>query len=269
MNFLTRLVDLIFNKNRTPSPIATERVEKRPTEQQPCSESLPEAGTLRASGGQTVAGSASKTPAQQVDPTPPEPGSASVERVMPVDNRQADAGSTGSEPQRQQSQVPDPLPTTAASTTVEPPNNVAKAPVPARKSKQSDTPESASKASARSGGSPRTSEVPQDNVTAQADKHDIDAMKQSCEMELKKRRSRNDVPAPYFFERAAILSRKIKDYQQEIDYCERYLKMTDAFYKKHGAEEVPDVREGAKHRAIVERLPKAHALLQKQQTKKV
>ena len=42
------------------------------------------------------------------------------------------------------------------------------------------------------------------------------------------------VPAPYYFERVAILSRKEKDYQQEVAYCEKYIVLVEDFYKEYG-----------------------------------
>ncbi|GMA83012.1 hypothetical protein [Shewanella glacialipiscicola] len=41
-------------------------------------------------------------------------------------------------------------------------------------------------------------------------KHDIDAMKRCCDAELKTMEKAGMVPAPYYFERVAILSRKEK-----------------------------------------------------------
>nr|MDU9043250.1 hypothetical protein [Candidatus Electrothrix aestuarii] len=50
-------------------------------------------------------------------------------------------------------------------------------------------------------------------------------MKKCCDAELRTMEKTGLAPAPYYFERVAILSRKEKNYQQEIDYCELYITM--------------------------------------------
>lgn len=91
--------------------------------------------------------------------------------------------------------------------------------------------------------------------------HDIDLMKQSCERELRLSREMNQEPAPAWFERVAILSRKMKDYEQEILYCEAYLKAVNAWYARGRVPRNTGVAMGPTHQAIVKRLAKAHALL--------
>jgi hypothetical protein len=71
------------------------------------------------------------------------------------------------------------------------------------------------------------------------------------------------VPAPYYFERVGILSRKEKNYQQEVGYCESYINAVEGFYKKYGTKGMADVRKGPRYQAIVKRLPKAKELLSK------
>ena len=97
-------------------------------------------------------------------------------------------------------------------------------------------------------------------------KHDIEYMKRCCDAEIKTMEKAGLVPAPYYFERVAILSRKEKNYQQEIYYCERYIYVVDEFYKKHGTKNIADVRKGPRYQVIVQRLPKAKDLLAKQQS---
>ncbi|CAH0529363.1 hypothetical protein [Vibrio hippocampi] len=46
---------------------------------------------------------------------------------------------------------------------------------------------------------------------AEEKKHDIDAMKRCCDAELKTMNKADLVPASYYFERVAILSRKEKN----------------------------------------------------------
>lgn len=98
---------------------------------------------------------------------------------------------------------------------------------------------------------------------AEEKKHDIEYMKKCCDAELKTMAKAGLVPAPYYFERVAILSRKEKNYQQEIDYCENYINTVERFYKMHGTKDMADVRKGPRYQAIVKRLPKAKELLSK------
>ncbi len=101
---------------------------------------------------------------------------------------------------------------------------------------------------------------------AEEKKHDIDAMKRCCDAELKTMDKAGMAPAPYYFERVAVLSRKEKNYEQEIFYCEQYIEKVEEFYSKNGAEGMADVRKGPRYQAIVKRLPKAKELYAKQRT---
>lgn len=98
---------------------------------------------------------------------------------------------------------------------------------------------------------------------AEDKKNDIEAMKRCCVAELKTMDKAGLVPVPYYFERVAILSRKEKNYEQEIFYCEQYIEKIEAFYSKNGTEGVADVRKGPRYQAIVKRLPKAKELFSK------
>lgn len=98
---------------------------------------------------------------------------------------------------------------------------------------------------------------------AEEQKHDIEYMKKCCDAELKTMEKAGLVPAPYYFERVAIFSRKEKNYQQEVSYCESYINAVEGFYKKHRADDMADVRKGFTYQAIVKRLPKAKELLSK------
>lgn len=98
---------------------------------------------------------------------------------------------------------------------------------------------------------------------AEEKKHDIEYMKKCCDAELKTMEKADLVPAPYYFERVAILSRKERDYQQEINYCENYINTVEMFYKTHDTKGLADVRKGPRYKAIVKRLPKAKELLLK------
>lgn len=94
-------------------------------------------------------------------------------------------------------------------------------------------------------------------------KHDIEYMKKCCDAELKTMEASDIVAAPYYFERVAVLSRKAKNYRQEIHYCETYIRLVENYYNKHVTESLADVRKGPRFQAIVARLPKARELLAK------
>lgn len=96
---------------------------------------------------------------------------------------------------------------------------------------------------------------------AKEKKHDMECMLKCCDAELKTMAKAGLVPAPYYFERVAILSRRDKNYQQEVDCCEKYINIVSAFYEKHGTKGIADVRKGPMYHAIVKRLPKAKELL--------
>ncbi len=102
---------------------------------------------------------------------------------------------------------------------------------------------------------------------AEDKKHDLHYMKKCCDAELKTMDKAGLVPAPYYFERVAILSRKEKNYKQEVIYCGKYIETVERFYKKNGTEGIADVRKGPRFKAIVKRLPKAKELLSKQSSK--
>ncbi len=98
-------------------------------------------------------------------------------------------------------------------------------------------------------------------------KDSLEAMKRCCDAELRTMDKAGLVPAPYYFERVAILCRKNKDYKQEILYCEQYIEKVEAFYSRNGAKGVADVRKGPRFQAIIKRLPKAKELDAKQVAK--
>ncbi len=98
---------------------------------------------------------------------------------------------------------------------------------------------------------------------AEDKKHDLNYMKKCCDAELNTMNKAGIVPAPYYFERVAILSRKGKDYAQEVAYCKKYIEVVKDFYEANGAEGFADVRKGPRYKAIIKRLPKAKELLRK------
>lgn len=100
---------------------------------------------------------------------------------------------------------------------------------------------------------------------AKEKKDDIEVMKLCCEAELKSMKSSGLVPAPYYFERVAILSRKNKNYTQEIFYCEQYINHVKSYYFDKNENNLADVRKGSRYKAIAKRVAKAKELLAKQQ----
>lgn len=94
---------------------------------------------------------------------------------------------------------------------------------------------------------------------AEEKKHDLEFMKRCCDAELLTMKKGGFVAAPYYFERVAILSRQIKNYEQEIAYCELYINEVESFYKTTDSANA-DVRNGARYKAIVKRLCKAKEL---------
>jgi len=97
-------------------------------------------------------------------------------------------------------------------------------------------------------------------------KHDINAMKRCCDAEIKTYRITGDSPAPYYFLLVAILSRKQKNYAQEVQYCEHYLDLVRECYKRDDMPLETALKErrlNATDSTIYERLPKARELLEK------
>lgn len=95
---------------------------------------------------------------------------------------------------------------------------------------------------------------------ADGKKHDLDFMKRCCDAELETMRKSGVVAAPFYFERVAILSRKTKLYEQEVNYCKSYIAAVEAYYAKNKSLHIADVRKGPRYQAIVKRLPKAKKL---------
>jgi hypothetical protein len=60
-------------------------------------------------------------------------------------------------------------------------------------------------------------------VYAESHKNDLEMMKRCCDAEINNFKRNMISPAPFYFERVAILSNKIKDYKQEKLYCEMLL----------------------------------------------
>jgi hypothetical protein len=98
---------------------------------------------------------------------------------------------------------------------------------------------------------------------AKSDGNDMEAMKRCCHAELDAMDKSGLVAAPHYFERVAILSRKAKNYTQEIYFCDLYISKIEAFFEANGAKGVADVRKGPTFKAIAKRLKKARELANK------
>ncbi|TKD32593.1 hypothetical protein [Azotobacter chroococcum] len=109
-------------------------------------------------------------------------------------------------------------------------------------------------------------------------KHDLTTILRCCGAEeahyWAQPESMHLAPSPYYFERAAILSRELKDYAGEVDICRRWIALEDVFMAKRkaiiergGDLGSPDVVLSvlSRARAIRDRLPKAEKLLRKQE----
>jgi len=103
---------------------------------------------------------------------------------------------------------------------------------------------------------------------AESHKHDLETMLRCCHAEEEVYWSSDDEklsPSPFYFERAAILLRKEKDYEGELEICQRWVAMMDdlaAWIKKTSAN-VANVDAGPRSQAIRQRLVKAKELLEK------
>lgn len=95
---------------------------------------------------------------------------------------------------------------------------------------------------------------------AVSEKNNLEIMKKCCESEINILKTAGLVPAPYYFERVAIISRKEKNYKLEIEYCSSYINIVNDYYKNIYDLNVADVRKGPRYQAIVKRLEKAKIL---------
>jgi len=99
----------------------------------------------------------------------------------------------------------------------------------------------------------------------ETNKDNLDIMLKCCEAELKTMETAEVVAAPFYFERAAILLRKAKQYDQEIAICERYLHAVEAYYSSVAKVYEADVRKGPRFKAIEARVTKARLVRERAQ----
>lgn len=98
---------------------------------------------------------------------------------------------------------------------------------------------------------------------AETHKHDFEIMKKCCIAELEKMKITGLIAAPYYFERAAILARKERDYAFEVEIIETYINEIATFYKTKSIRVGEGVMAGPRYKAIEKRLVKAKQLLMK------
>jgi hypothetical protein len=96
---------------------------------------------------------------------------------------------------------------------------------------------------------------------AEEHKHDLPKMLECCQAELRTMEQAGQVPAPFYFERAAILLRKAKEYESEVKLIELYLSAIDAWNSING--QARPMGGGARHEKILQRYEKAKQLATK------
>lgn len=104
---------------------------------------------------------------------------------------------------------------------------------------------------------------------AESHRDNLEAMLACCRAEtenyLSQRAGQRVSPAPFYFERAAILSRKAKKFEQEIEICQQWKALIDDYKSQ------PIVKNGlstkthlsTKSKALINRITKAKELLRK------
>jgi hypothetical protein len=96
---------------------------------------------------------------------------------------------------------------------------------------------------------------------AQDNKGNLEIMLMCCEAEIETMKQAKLVAAPFYFERAAILYRKARQYEKEIAICMRYTEAVEKYYSTVAQGHEADVRNGPTYAAIQARLAKARELV--------
>lgn len=92
-----------------------------------------------------------------------------------------------------------------------------------------------------------------------SDKGDLKVMLKCCKAEMATMKRAKIVAAPFYFERVAILFRKAKQYNREIEICESYVEAVEHYYASVAKGGEADVRKGPRFQAIKSRIAKARA----------
>lgn len=104
---------------------------------------------------------------------------------------------------------------------------------------------------------------------AESHKHDLEVMMACCKKESESYWSQpaeaRFSPAPFYFERAAILCRKAGKYELEVEVCKEWKSMISDYKKQQIVRDGRSVKThlGPRSKAIISRLPKAKELLLK------
>ena len=72
-------------------------------------------------------------------------------------------------------------------------------------------------------------DFPTDTKSQPDDPTDIDTVVEYCREEIQKSADTGIMPAPKYFEQVAVLSRKEKNYENEIAICDMYIKLVKKF----------------------------------------
>ena len=100
---------------------------------------------------------------------------------------------------------------------------------------------------------------------AETHKHDIDMMLSCCKSEMNNFHKTGEAPAPFYFNRVAILAKKAKNFALEVEICESYLKAVEEFRNGPNFDaRFPSITKSPKTADMRKRLPKAKANLEKQ-----
>lgn len=92
-------------------------------------------------------------------------------------------------------------------------------------------------------------------------KQDLTKMLECCKAELRTMEQAGQIPAPFYFERAAILLRRAKDYESEVKLIQLYLLAIEAW--NHVNNNSKPMGGGARHGKILQRYEKAKQLAKK------
>ncbi|MFU2207238.1 hypothetical protein [Solidesulfovibrio sp. C21] len=110
---------------------------------------------------------------------------------------------------------------------------------------------------------------------AETHKHDFEIMYRCCIAVLKESCTSKTTPAPHYFWRCAVLSKKAKRYDIEVKVCESYLEFVDRYCSEMTADgktlgkDCLDISQGPRVADMRKRLPKARVNLAKQQAAKI
>lgn len=76
-------------------------------------------------------------------------------------------------------------------------------------------------------------DFPTDTQRLLQDETNIDTVVECCREEIQKSVDTGIMPAPKYFEQVAVLSRKEKNYENEIAICDMYIKLVKKYASEH------------------------------------